>query len=162
MRKKVNKNNKSNIVFIFLALAVLIVIVIVSLTIKPKSKDDIYDFRSDEFEHITSIGVGEFEASFQIDELSIIFFCSNESRECHEELTTLNDLAGENKLSVEYINVLELVDSEKEYLKSKWAVFKNDYYPNLVIIKDKKIVNNSNTYFNREELTAFLKQNQII
>ena len=67
----------------------------------------------------------------------------------------LKDIHDINKdTGIEYINVLELVDSEKEDLKS-YEMFKNDLYPKLIIIKNNNI-KYYDSFLSKEELNRIL------
>ena len=156
------KSNYANIIFIIVSILILILIVILSLQTEKKSNPDFSNFNISEFENITTIGINEFQASLETDTLSIFFFCSNEDRKCYDELKNLNEIAKENNLIIEYINVLELVDLEKEQLNNTFNIFDDEYYPNLIISKDKKIKTNINEFSNKEEIIKIFKEYEII
>jgi hypothetical protein len=104
-----------------------------------KRNDDgveIYNFNPREISNVEGVGVGEFDVSLTTMTDSVFLLCSNEDKKCYQMLVDLHSLGKDN---IEYLNVLELVDSEKEQLNS-YGLFKNkDLYPSLVIIKNGKI-----------------------
>lgn len=152
-----------NLIFILLVLILIIIIFVLSLNNQAKrDADEVYNFNITEFENITPIGINEYIASLNFDGASIIFFCTNESKDCYHELTSLNSIAKENNLYIEFINVLELADSEKKQLKEISSYFKDSYYPNLMIIQNKKVIFNSNIYLIEEEIISLLEEYEII
>ena len=73
-------------------------------------------------------------------------------------MQALDKIAKEYSLIIEYINILELVDSEKEVLTNSSDIFNETYYPHLVIIKNGKIISDSNDYLNGNEIKKTLKK----
>lgn len=164
-KKKIKTNSKTNylnIIFIIISILIILLIFFLSLQPQKKSNSGIFNLNVSEFENINTIGINEFQASLEIDTLSIFFFCSNEEKKCYEELKILNDIAKENKLTIEYINVLELVDLEKEQLNNISNVFNEKYYPNLIISKDKEMKVNINEFSKRDEIIEIFKEYEII
>ena len=110
-----NRERIKNIIFVIVILVLIMIIVVMSSMVK--SRDSNYVFNSSDFENIMVIGLSEYASSYDVDSPSIVYFGSNDDEKSHEQLKILNDLAGEYDLLIEYIDVLELVDSEKERLK---------------------------------------------
>jgi hypothetical protein len=161
-RKKQKKPQKNNIVFIVIIAIILLLIIALSLKTNSKNNGNIFTFNSTEFANISVIGIGEYQASLNFNGTSIIFFCSNEEKSCYEELKELDEIAKKHSLIIEYINILELVDSEKEILASSTDIFNENYYPHLVIIENGNIISDSNKYLNGNEIKEILKKHKII
>lgn len=161
-KKKEKQQPKNNIIFIVIIIIILLIIVALSLKTNSKNNNGIYTFNSTEFTNISVIGMGEYQASLNFNGTSIIFFCSNEEESCYKELKELDKIAKEYSLIIEYINVLELVDSEKEILTNSSDIFNNDFYPHLVIIQNGKVISDSNKYLNGNEIKKELKKYEII
>ena len=167
---KTNKNkekkekNYSSIILVIITILIIILIFFLSSQTgkKPSNSSGIFTFSSTEFESITASGVYEYQASIDTDVTSIFFFCSNEDKDCYNELSTLNKIAKENNLNIEYINVLELVDSEKENLTNISDIFDEDYYPTLVICQNKKIQEYVNNFLDEDEIIVLFKKYEII
>lgn len=165
--KKVSKNQlkkdrNKNIIFIAVILLVLIVIIVLSFNLNNKSSNIKLPFSSSEFKNISVIGIQEYQASLNFDGTSIILFCNNEVKACYDELKELDKIAEEHKIIIEYVNVAELVESEKTELSAITNIFDDDYYPNLIIINNKNILNNSNEYLTGNEIEDLLKKHEII
>lgn len=164
MKKTEKKRNNiiNNIIFIGIFIILLIAIIVVSLNIKKEDKTFNTSFSSSEFKNITAIGLYEYEASFAYEGNSVIFFCNNEKRECFDELTDLDEIASKYGISIEYIDILELLEDEKKQLREISNIFNDDFYPNLVLIKDGEVVNNSNKYLNEEDIVDLLSDKEFI
>ena len=160
--KQPKETNNTNIIFIIGSFFIILLIIFLSLQPSKKSTSDPFNFDLSKLENTNVIGINEFQASLEIDDLSIFFFCSNEEKKCYEELKILNDIAKENNLTIEYINILELVEVEKEQLKNIADLFNEDYYPNLIICRDKKIKANINKFLDKDEIIKILKEYEII
>jgi len=159
---KIKKDNKKNIVFILLIVIILSFIIILSLNVNKKKKNDLFYFSQSDFQYITTIGLFEYKASLGFEGTSIIFFCTNDSKKCYDELKDLNEIAEENELNIEFINVEELEEEEKKELSNLTNIFNEKYYPNLLIIKNKQIVNNTNKHLNKKEIKNLFKKYEII
>ncbi len=120
-------------------------------TEKEKTNEKVYNFNPREISKVNGIGVQEFEASMATMSDSVFLFCSNEDEKCYQMLVDLHSLG---KDEIEYLNVLELVDSEKELLK-KYDIFNDSLYPKLIIIKNNKY-NYYSKYLTKEELDKIL------
>lgn len=161
-KKQQKKQQQKNIIFTIVIVIILLIIIALSLKTNQKNNNDIYTFNSTEFTNISVIGIGEYQASLSFNGTSIIFFCSNEEKSCYEELQELDKIAKEYSLIIEYINILELVDSEKEVLTNSSDIFNKTYYPHLVIIENGKIISDSNNYLSGNEIKKVLKKYEII
>ena len=116
-----------------------------------KTEPNIYNFNPEEISsNITAVGLEEFKASINTKSDSIFLFCSNEERKCYEQLQALSSL----NINIEYLNVLELTNSEKDELKN-YEMFKNNLFPKLIIIKNGSIKYYSD-YLNTEELSKII------
>ena len=112
---------------------------------------EIYNFNPEEISsNITAIGVEEFKASMNTKSDSIFFFCSNEEKKCFQELQDLKDF----NINIEYLNILELTDMEKDELNN-YEIFKDGLYPKLIIIKNNSIKYYGN-YLDKEELNKII------
>lgn len=160
--KNSKKQQQKNIIFTIVIVVILLIIITLSLITNTKNNNDIYTFNSTEFVNVSVIGIGEYQASLSFNGTSIIFFCSNEEKSCYKELRELDKIAKEYKLIIEYINVLELVDSEKEVLTNSSDIFNETYYPHLVIIENGKIITDSDNYLGGNEIKKVLKKYKII
>lgn len=160
---KITKEKFISNLLIFISVIILIIVIILSTMIKPK-EDSLNNnpFDISNFSNVTVIGLMEYFSSFNYQGDSIIFFCSNEEDKCFDELSDLSTIAKEYNLNVEYVNVPELVDSEKEELANNHDEFKESFYPHLIIIKNGQIVNNSNKYLDYEEIKEIFISNKII
>ena len=110
-----------------------------------------YSFNPKEISsNITVVGMEEFKTSINTKSDSIFFFCSNEDEACYDMLVALKNT---NK-KIKYINVLKLKNIEKDELYN-YEMFKDGFYPKLIIIKNNNI-NYYNNYLNKEELNKIL------
>ncbi len=159
--KQKNNNSLKSIIFVVISF-IFIGIIFVLSTKSSQNESPISNFDITSYSNITSIGINEFEASFGHDGISVILFCSNEIRECQNEIIALNEVGKENNIYFEYINVVELVDSEIEQLETISDIFKQKKYPNLVIINSGEIVNNTNTYLEKKDIEKVLKDYNVI
>ncbi len=153
-KKKDHTNKKREVIFGILIVLSLIATIFLSFVVSPGNNNA--------YPHINHIGVAEFRSSYNVDVTSIIYFGNGEIDESNEELKVLDDVAKEYDLMIEYVNVAELVPQEKEELKTIESSFNGDCYPNLIIIKEGKTVNNSNVYLNRDEILDLFKKYEII
>lgn len=161
--KKTNKKQeKTNIFFIAGLIILLVIIIVLSLTLGSKNSPIELPFETSSFQNISSIGVNEYKVSLNYEGTSIIFFCSNEKQGCYDELKALNEIAKEKELIIEYINVDELVESEKEDLKKSHEIFKEKSYPVLMVISNKQVLETNNEFLNKKEIEKILKENKII
>jgi len=159
-KEKIKKNN--NIIIILISVILIIIIFFISSKLEKKDNNEIFNFNSSEFKNITMIGLYEYQASLNFDGTSIIFFCSNEDKECYEELKILNSLSSDIGISIEYLNVSELVETEKEQLINTSDLFKEQYFPYLIIINNKEIKDYSNQFQSEEEIKTMFKNSKII
>lgn len=159
---KTNKDNNliKNIIFIIAVIIIICLVFVLSLNIGNKDKNSNFDIS--EYTNITSIGLYEFEASFNHDGISVFLFCNTEEEKCQNEIKVLDEIGKEKNISFEYLNVIELVDSEIERLENISDIFKKQKYPNLIIMKSGEIVNNTNKYAEKEEIERILKENKVI
>ncbi len=155
-KKAIKTRDKYNNIF-FIAIVMIILVVIVLLSFKINSGTP-----TKRYQAVAAIGVNEFEVSLVNGADSIIFFCDSNEIKCYDELTALNELVQEEQLYIEYLNIAELVDEEKEKLSSLSSIFASSYYPHLIIIKNKEIVNNSNDYLSKEEILELFRNLEII
>lgn len=160
-KKQKNNNCLKNILYIVISLIIIGVIFVLSTNSSQKDSP-ISNFDITSYSNIVSIGVNEFEASFGHDGMSIVLFCNTEISECQNEIIALNEVGKENNIYFEYINVIELVDSEIEQLENISDIFKTKKYPNLVIINSGEIVNNTNTYLDEKDIERILKDYNVI
>ena len=161
-KKQIKKTEKNNVFLILGLIILLVVIIVLSLTVGSSKTPVELPFTTSSFENISIIGINEYKVSLNYDGTSIIFFCSNEKQGCYDELKALNEIAKEKELIIEYVNVDELVDSEKEELKNTNEIFRESYYPVLVVISNKEVVEINNKYLNKEKIEKILKENKII
>lgn len=161
-KKQLKKEQKSNTILILTLVILLVIIIVLSLTIGSKKTSNDLPFSSSEFENISTIGIKEYLASLNYDGTSIIFFCSNEKQECFDELEALDKIAKEKELIIEYINVDELVDVEKEEIKTSNNIFDEQYYPVLIVVSNREVLHTSNKYLNKGEIENILKEHKII
>ena len=161
-KKQIKKTEKNNVFLILGLIILLVVIIVLSLTVGSSKTPVELPFTTSSFENISIIGINEYKVSLNYGGTSIIFFCSNEKQGCYDELKALNEIAKEKELIIEYVNVDELVDSEKEELKNTNEIFRESYYPVLVVISNKEVVEINNKYLNKEKIEKILKENKII
>lgn len=165
--KKVTKKNKknNNIIFLVVMSIILLGLIFLSFYIKPKNgrTKELFTFNIGEFKNISPIDFEMFKASLNSNDTSIIFFCIYESGQCYNEVNYLNSIAEKYKLNIEYMDILELTDVEKTELQEKSGIFADEnFFPNLLIIKEHKIYDNNNSYLNQDEIIDFFKKNNII
>lgn len=165
--KSINKNNKKennikSIVLIVLSIIMVIIVFILSTKLGPKGNKIINNFNISDFENVSAIGLGEYKASFAYDGVSIIFFCSNEEEKCYDELKDLNLVAKENKLTIEYLNILELVEDEKNELDNLLDKKGKALFPTLLIINNNEIKENIDTYISENEIVELFKKQGLI
>ena len=161
-KKQQKQQQQKNIIFTIVIVIILLIIIALSLKTNQKNNNDIYTFNSTEFTNISVIGIGEYQASLSFNGTSIIFFCNNCKGTWHFSIHQLDKIAKEYSLIIEYINILELVDSEKEVLTNSSDIFNKTYYPHLVIIENGKIISDSNNYLSGNEIKKVLKKYEII
>lgn len=157
-----NTNNIKNIILILVAIIAIIVVFVLSTTLGPKGNNIINNFNVSDFKNVAVIGIGEYKASFAFEGASIIFFCSNEEEKCYDELKDLNDIAMENDLTIEYLNVLELVETEKNELDNLLDKKGKTLYPTLLIISDNEIKENISNYISKDEIEKIFSRNGLI
>ena len=162
MKKQIKKTEKNNVFLIAGLTIILVIIIVLSLTVGNRKPPVELPFTTSTFEHVSSIGINEYKVSLNYDGTSIIFFCSNEKQGCYDELKALNEIAKEKELIIEYVNIDELVDSEKEDLKSTNEIFRESYYPVLVVIRNREVIEINNKYLSKEKIEKILKENKII
>lgn len=150
---------KRNIIITVVIVLLFIVLIILSTKVGG-SNSKRSNFSSSEFENITAAGLAELKTSVDSISKSIFFICDNEDEKCYEELTDLNALAGRYKLSIEYINVKELVASEVEDLKTYLPIFDNELYPKLILVNDD--IAYSEGFQSKSELIKVFKENNFI
>lgn len=160
MKKEVLRN----IVFSLVVIIIIVIIMVISFNYHKDSDNPkgAYYFDILEFKNVSPIGIPQFMAIVGSNEDSVTLFCNNEDINCYNELKSLDKIMGDNNKAIEYINVVELVDSEKETLSELSDIFNGSYYPNLVVIRDGKIVNNSNEFLEKDAIEKFLKDNEFI
>lgn len=166
-KKKVNQNteknnNIKNIILIVGVVLVVIIVFLLSTKMGPKGNNVINNFSISEFENVTAVGIGEYKASFAHEGNSIFFFCSNEEEKCYDMLKDLNKVAKDNEVMIEYLNVLELVETETSELDNLLDKKGKELYPTLLIIKDGEIKENINTYISKNEINKLFKQNDLL
>jgi len=161
-----NVKNKSpmykNLIFVVVTLLIIVIIVILSLNLSKDKKSNFMAFNSAEFANLSVIGIAEYQASLNFDGISIIYFGSNESEECYKQLKELDKIAKDYNLIIEYINVLELVEEEKKQLSNITDIFNEQYYPNLLIINNGKILENKTESLTNNEIKELLRKHEII
>lgn len=171
MNKKTKKNNNKktekannikNIILIIGVVLVILIIFILSIQMGPKGNHVVNNFSISDFENVTAVGIGEYKASFAHDGASIFFFCSNEEEKCYDMLKDLNDYAKDNELMIEYLNVLELVEEEKNELDNLLDKKGKSLYPTLLIINNGEIKENISTYISSEEINKLFKKNDLL
>jgi len=161
-KKTKEENNIKNIILITSVIVVVIIIFILSTKIGPKGNNTLNNFSISELENVSAIGIGEYKASFAYEGTSIIFFCSNEEEKCYDELKKLNDIAKDNDLTIEYLNVLELVETEITELDNLLDKKGKSLYPTLLIIKDNEIKENIDSYISKDEINKLFKKNNLL
>ena len=159
--KKIDTNTFKNVIFTVVVIGIIFLVFILSSNIGKKDNSNV-NFDINEYTNITSIGLYEFEASFNHDGLSLFLFCSTEEVKCQNEIKALDEIGKQYNISFEYLNVIELVDSEIERLESTSDIFKKQKYPNLLIMKSREIVNNISRYLEKDEIEKVLKENEVI
>lgn len=167
IKKKVSKktekeSNIKNIILIIGAIIVVIIVFLVSTKMGPNGNNIINNFSISEFENVTAVGLGEYKASFAHEGNSIFFFCSNEEEKCYDMLKDLNNVAKDNEIMIEYLNVLELVETEISELDNLLDKKGKSLYPTLLIIKDGEIKENINTYISKTEIKKIFTQNDLM
>ena len=146
---------------IIAVLVILLFVILIFLSTKVGGSDSKRtSFSSSEFENITAAGIAELKTSVDSVSKSIFFICDNEDEKCYDELTDLNTLAGRYNLSIEYINVKELVDSEIKDLKIYLPIFDKELYPKLILINDD--LTYSEGFQSKSELIKVFKENNFI
>ena len=161
--KKKDNSKKSNIIFLIFMSIILLVLIFLSFYITPKKKNNnLFTFDITELQYISPIDLEMFKASLHYQGMSIIFLCINESEQCYNEVNNLNFVAKNYQLNIEYMNILELVDKEKDELKKQDIIFNDELYPKLLIIKDNKIIDSNNEYLDYDGMINFFKKNSVI
>ena len=161
-KKQIKVETIKNIAFSFSIVVALMLIIILSLMSNNKKNSDFHSLDITNFSNISVIGVNEYLASLNFNGTSIIFFCSSEEEACYDELNELDKIAKQYNLIIEYVNVLELVESEKEILSNTTDIFNDNYFPHLLLIQDGKILNDNNKYLKGNEIKEVLKEYEII
>ena len=163
-KKKANKESKKstikNLIFIFVVIFIIGIIFILSNNTNKKDNSGFFYFNTSEFSNITAIGLPEYQASLNYEEKSIIFICSNESNDCYNTLKNLNSVAKDKNISIEYLNILELVEEEKNELKKLLPSFEEKGYPYLVVINEKESTIYKD-YLEKSHIEEIFKENKI-
>ena len=159
MRK--NKKKQQNILPLIIVIVLILILIFIPVFLSSNKDKKIFTFSTSEFKHITAIGVNEFVATMDDSHKSIIFICNNENKDCYDMLTILDSIADERSIYVEYINVLELTDEEREYMQGNYEYLKDSLYPKLLLINNKRVATND-AFLTKEEiveeLDSFIKE----
>ncbi len=163
-KKKIKKESKKttikNLIFIFIVIFIIGIIFILSNNTNKKDNNGLFYFNTSEFSNITAIGLPEYQASLNYEYKSIIFICSNESEDCYNTLNNLNSVGKDKNISIEYLNVLELVEEEKNELLQLLPDFEEKEYPYLVVINEKESTIYKD-YLEKSHIEEILKDNKI-
>ena len=160
-KKKKDNHIVKNIIYIISTIFIIYVIFIISNNTNKKDNNGLFTFDTSSFSNITAIGVSEYEASLNYDGQSVIFVCSNESKDCYNMLEHLNDIGKKNNINIEYLNVLELVEEEKNLLTKILPKYAEKDYPFLNVLNaDKSII--FDEFLEKDTIEEILKENKII
>lgn len=163
--KKNKKDKRSNIIFLVFMAIILLGLIFLSFYIKPKKNDsnELFTFDINDFQNISPIDFEMFKASLYSNDMSIIFLCAYENSQCYDEVNSLNAIARKYELNIEYMDILQLTDMEKAELQEKSDILIADHlFPNLLIIKESKIIDSNSSFVNQDEIIDFFKKNNII
>lgn len=103
----------------------------------------------------------EFYDIYENEEMQVILFASPTCIWCKKFVPILDEISKEENFTYNYIDVGKLLNKDLNEIYEKIKLKKGGT-PNLVIIKDKKLVANQLGAFEKDETVEFLKNNGVI
>jgi len=133
------------IIFTFLLLAIISSVIM--FFVYEHKKDDIFD----------EIEITEYLKLYESKEVEYIFITQDDCTYCELMKSNIDKIESENKINVNFINISNLNDEDKEILTSSNSAFRGNYtLPILLSIKDGKEISNLKGYKEYSVLKKFI------
>lgn len=116
-----------------------------------------------EDENLTKIDFAKYQELIASEEEQIIVVGQTGCSACATAKPILSKLAGENNITINYLNLSELSDDDVTKFTSSFKEFSSDFgTPYTIIVKDSKIVKSLQGFENEEKYKDFLRENNFI